>query len=295
MSIYRRVGASALRCARVGFATVFVQALGAASASAGSIQQPGLMTGLAEGYAPEPGLYGVMAANFGGDERFNSTVGVPAFLNWSTPLEIAGARVQVKSVPLVVANVNMPGLHRIGTYNSYVGTWLSWSLGHGFNVAIGEGTWLSTGSPLTRALGTDFAAFQQNLAISYLRDNWNVTLNTFYTTGHTNAVASSPSTVNFDFTAVKRDGRAEWGFISFGEWDLNMPAVGYMARQRQVAIGALFGYLIGNQISAQIKLSHTFLAKHTARDTRLGVQFIIPIYTPAAPVPYNSAEALAAR
>lgn len=295
MLIYKRFSAKTFRCAVSIFAAGLVLALGKTPASAGSIQQPGLTTGLAEGYAPEPGLYDVSAVNFGGDETFNSTLGVPAFLNFSTPLEIAGARVQVKSVPLVVLGVNMPGLHKIGIYNSYVGTWFSWSLGHGFNVAIGEGTWLSPHSPLTQALGTNFNAFQQNLAITYLRDNWNVTLNTFYTTGHTDVVASLPSTLNFDFTAVKRNGRAEWGLISFGQWDLNMPAVGYMNRQQQVALGALYGYLIGNQISAQIKLSHTFLANNTPRDTRLWVQFIIPIYTPPAPVPSNSAEARAAR
>jgi hypothetical protein len=291
----KRFGASAFARAHIVAASILASAMGCAPSHAGSIQQPGLMAGLPEGWAPEPGLYGVMALNSGADEKFNSTVGVPAFLNFSTPLEVAGARVQLKTVPLVVANVNMQGLHRIGTYNSYVGTWFSWFLGHGFNVAIGEGAWISTGSPLTRALGTDFTAFQQNLAITYLRDNWNITLNSFYATGHTNPFASSPQTLNFDLTAIKRDGRAEWGFIAFSEVDLDKPAVGYMNRQSSVAIGALYGYLIGNQISAQIKLSHTFYAKNTARDTRLGIQFIIPIYTPAAPAPSNSAEALAAR
>lgn len=262
--------------------------LAAAPVLAGSIQQPGLTTGLAEGYGLTEGLYSVTAANLGfrnsDPKNTTSATVIPMFITWATPVEIADARLLVKAAPLVYVALDTPGLKKNALYSPYAGAWLSWYLGNGWNVAVGEGAQIGVANDLTRAVGRDFTAFQQNVALSYVRDNWNVTANTFYTTGRNRPEASQPRTFNVDLTAIKRDGRWESGFVGYGQWDVNSPSVGYGARQREIAVGWLCGYLIGNQMSLQAKLT-TDLEHHgiSGRDTRAWLQLIVPLWTPPAP------------
>lgn len=268
------------------------------SAIAGSIQQPGLTTGLAEGFAPEEGLYSVSLMNYGGFSTaaggVNSGTLIPSFVTWSTPLTIGEGRIMIKAAPFVLAHVDSLTVKRDGLYRSYVGVWSSWFLGHGFNFAIGEGVQTGLSNALARDLGRDFTAFQQNVALSYVRDNLNLTANGFYTTGNTDRAASQPSTFNLDLTATKKSGRAEYGLVAYGQWDLNRPSVGYGPKQEELAVGALFGYLIGNQVSGQLKVTHTVYERNVGgRDTRGWVQLIVPLYTPPAPVPYNADTGLA--
>lgn len=280
--------------AAAGRAAMAACLLSAAPALAGSIQQPGLTTGLAEGYGLNEGVYSVTALNWGFSNTqprsTTSATAIPMFVTWATPWEIADARLLVKAAPLVYVNLDTPGLKKNGLYAPYAGAWLSWFLGGGLNLAIGEGAQIGVHDDLTRAIGRDFTAFQQNVALSYVRDNWNVTANTFYTTGRTRPEASQPRTFNVDLTAVKRDGRWESGFVGYGQWDLNTPSVGYGERQREIAVGWLCGYLIGNQMSLQAKLT-TDVEHHGigGRDTRLWVQLIVPLWTPPAPEPSRAA------
>jgi len=267
--------------------------LAGSAATAGSIQQPGLTTGLPEGYAPTESLIATPMLNFGGNTAgamgMSSGTFIPGFINWSTPWELLGARVQIKSAPFVLVNANSPRTKTTSLYSPYAGFWLSWYLGDGFNLAIGEGGQFGVDSKIGNVMGRNFNAFQQNVAITYLRDNLNFTANTFYTTGNTSPSVSQPNTFNVDLTATVREGRLEYGLIGFGQWDLNRPRFGYEGLQSQVGAGALVGYLIGNQITIQAKLTHTVYQRHIGgNDTRGWLQLIVPLWSPPAPSPRNA-------
>ena len=262
-------------------------------AQAGSIQQPGMTTGLPEGFAPTEGLYGVTMLNFGGYNAngswSNSTVGIPAFLTWSTPWEPLGARLEFKAAPFVFMDMNGQSMRAGSLYNPYVGAWLSWFVGNGFNFAIGEGVQIGVDTTVDNATGRNFNAFQQNVALSYVRNNLDLTANAFYTTGNTSVWASQPETFNVDLTATKKDGRLEYGLVGYGEWDLNRPNLRYGPEQSEFAVGGLVGYLLGNQISGQLKLTHAVYERNMGgNDTRLWGQLIIPLWTPPAPAPRNA-------
>ena len=262
-------------------------------AIAGSIQQPGLTTGLAEGYGLTEGFYSVTALNFGyrntSPDATKGLTAIPTFITWSTPLEIADARVLLKAAPYVYVKMDAGKANFSGSYSPYYAVWLSWYLGDGLNLALGEGVQVGTNSSLSKATGRDYSAFQQNIALSYVKNNWNITGNSFFTAGKTTVLASQPKTANLDFTAIKRDGRMESGFIGYLQTDLNRPSTGYGSKQTEVAVGWMYGYLIGNQISVQVKLTTDIYQKNIGgRDTRLWFQIIVPIFTPAAPAPSRS-------
>lgn len=265
------------------------------SATAGSIQRPGLTTGMAEGFGRTEGLFGASLFDFGArstDPFTKQAVGIPIFAIWSTRWEIAGARISFKTAPLVGVGLDAPGLSKTNVYNPYASVWFSWFLGNGLNLSLGEGAQIGLRNDLTRAVGRDFTAFQQNLALSYLKNNWNVTGNAFYTTGRTRETGSQPKTFNLDVTATKRHGRKEYGAVAYGQWDLNSPSVGYLGggkKQSEIAVGGIFGYLVGNLVQAQAKFTTNVYQKNLGGyDTRLWLQVMLPLWTPRAPTPRNA-------
>jgi hypothetical protein len=265
-------------------------------AGADSIQRPGLTTGIPEGYGRTPGFY--VASMFDGGLRSTDPkitkqgVLIPVFFTWSTPWDVGRFHVSVKAAPFVGVALGAPGLTKTRAYNPYVSVWLSYFLGKGFNVSVGEGVHIGLSNDLTKALGRDFTAFQQNLALTYLRNNWNVTANTFYTTGRTRDTGSQPDTFNLDFTAVKHVYRTDFGAVAYGMWDVNSPSVGYLPpgeKMSEIAAGGLIGYLIGNLIQVQARVTTTAYQKnYGGRDTRVTVMAVFPLWTPAAPRPRNA-------
>jgi len=272
--------------------------LGSASiASADSIQRAGLTAGIPEGYGRTPGFYVASMIDFGlrsSDPSITKQgVFAPVFFTWSTPWDVGKAHVSIKSLPFVVVLEHAPGLEATRPYNPYASVWFSWFLGTGWNVSIGEGAQLGFSNDLTKPIGRDFVAFQQNVAVSYFRNNWNMTANTFYTTGHTgdNGGPSQPHTMNVDFTAVRHVYRTDQGPIAYGVWDLNSPATGYLpngAKQSEFAVGYLVGYLIGNLVQVNGKVTtDIYQNNYGGRDTRLTVMAVFPFWTPGAPKPRN--------
>lgn len=283
-----------LRARGVHAAAALAILLGSTSlAAADSIQRPGLTTGIPEGYGRTPGFYVATMLDFGlrsTDPAITTQgVAIPVFFTWSTPWDIGKAHVSVKAAPFVGVVLDAPGLSRTRAYNPYASVWFSWFLGRGFNLSIGEGAQIGFSNDLTKAIGRDFSAFQQNVALTYLKNNWNVTGNTFYTTGRTRETGSQPHTFNVDFTAVKHVYRTDYGAVAYGVWDLNSPSVGYLGagrKQSEFAVGGLWGYLIGNLVQVQGKLTTNIYQDHYAgRDTRLTLMAIFPLWTPAAPRP----------
>jgi hypothetical protein len=219
-------------------------------------------------------------------------VGIPMFFTWSTPWDIGKTHVSFKAAPFIGVIEKAPGLDKSRPYNPYASVWLSWFLGTGWNLSVGEGVQVGFSNDLTKAIGRDFTAFQQNVALTYLRNNWNVTTNAFYTTGRTRASGSQPHTMNIDFTAVKHVYRTDQGPIAYGVWDLNSPSVGYLpngAKQSELAVGWLWGYLIGNLVQIQGRLTtDVYQNNYGGRDTRMTFMVVFPMWTPAAPRPRNA-------
>jgi hypothetical protein len=280
-------------------AAVLAILLGSAPfAAADSIQRAGLTMGIPEGYGRTPGLYVASILDFGFRSTDPSTtkqaVAIPVFFTWSTPWDLGNAHVSIKAAPFVGVVEKAPGLDSTRPYDPYASVWFSWFLGNGLNVSIGEGAQIGFSNDLTKATGRDFVAFQQNVALTYLKNNWNVTGNAFYTTGHTSDTggASQPHTFNVDFAAVKHIYRKDYGAIAYGVWDLNSPSVGYLPgglKQREFAVGGLWGYLIGNLVQVQGRLTtDVYEQNYGGHDTRFTVMAIFPLWTPAAPKPRNA-------
>ena len=256
-----------------------------------SIQQPGLTTGIAEGFGRTQGFYVATMIDFG----FRSTdpsvtkqaVMIPMFFTWATPWTIGGkTQVSFKGVPFVGVSAYAPGFGTTRPYNPYASVWLSWFLGNGFNLSVGEGVQINVPSKLNETLGRDFNAFQQNVALSYVKNNINVTTNAFYTQGRTRDAASQPHTFNMDFTALKRVARKEYGLVGYGMWDLNKPSVGYGEKQRELALGVMYGYLIGNLVQIQARVTtNVYQSNMGGYETRGGIMAVFPLWTPKAPTP----------
>lgn len=271
--------------------------LGSASfAAADSIQRPGLTTGIPEGYGRTPGFFVATMLDFGlrstDPAITKQAVAIPMFFTWSTPWDLGKTHVSVKAAPFVGVVAKAPGLSKTRPYNPYASVWFSWFLGNGLNLSIGEGAQIGFSNDLTKAIGRDFTAFQQNVALTYLKNNWNVTGNTFYTTGRTRATGSQPHTFNVDVTAVKHVYRKDYGAIAYGVWDLNSPSVGYLGagqKQSEFAVGVLWGYLLGNLVQMQGRLTTDIYQKnYGGYDTRFTVLALFPLWTPAAPRPRNT-------
>jgi hypothetical protein len=268
----------------------------AAGAAADSIQKPGLTTGIAEGFGRTPGVY--IATIF--DVGLRSTdpsitkqaVMLPMFVNWSTPWDIGKTHVSFKAVPFVAVSAYTPGFGTTRPYSPYGSVWFSWFLGNGWNLAVGEGAQFGYSNKLLTATGRDYVAFQQNVALSYVRNNWNVTANTFYTAGRTRETGSQPNTFNVDYTIIKRNARKEYGVVGYGVWDLNSPSVGYLPngdKQSEFAVGGYWGYLIGNLITLNGRLTTDLYQKnYGGHDTRLSFLMVLPFWTPGAPRPHNA-------
>lgn len=265
-------------------------------ATADSIERAGLTTGIPEGYGRTPGFYVASMFDFGLRSTDPSVtkqgVAIPVFFTWSTPWDVGNAHVSIKSAPFVGVLEHAPGLSSNRPYSPYASVWFSWFLGDGLNVSVGEGAQIGLSNELTKAIGRDFTAFQQNVAVTYLKNNVNITGNAFYTTGRTQSTGSQPHTFNIDFTAVKHVYRTDYGAVAYGVWDLNSPSVGYLGggqKQSEFAVGALWGYFIGNLMQVQGKLTtDVYQNNYGGRDTRITIMTVFPFWTPAAPKPRNT-------
>jgi hypothetical protein len=287
LSLARGVNAAAALAILLGTPSV---------AGADSIQRPGLTTGIPEGFGRTPGFYVASMIDVGlrstDPSITTQAVAIPVMFTWATPWDIGKTQVSFKSAPFVGVVLDAPGLTKTRVYNPYVSVWFSWFLGNGFNLSIGEGAHIGLSNDLTKAIGRDFTAFQQNVALTYLKNNVHVTANTFYTSGRERATGSQPRTFNLDFTAVKHVFRKDYGIVAYGVWDLNSPSVGYLGggkKQSEFAVGALWGYFLGNLVQVQGRLTtDVYQRNYGGRDTRFTVMAVFPLWTPAAPKPRNA-------
>ncbi|MGA0530533.1 transporter [Hansschlegelia sp. KR7-227] len=275
----------ALKIAAVG-----ALALGASvtGALAGSVTQPGERVGLAAGAPLPEGVYFVNTLDWGVRKQpgHDVSVGVDIpVIAWSTPWQIAGARVQVLvATPLIHASVEN-GPNNYGFYNPFAALQLAWDLGGGLGFSYYAGAYFNIGDKDVRFRST---SFNHAAAISYTADGWNLTANLINGIHIDESKGYDyPDFFNLDVTATKTFGKWEFGLAAFGSTDYNVPRslknVGY-DKQRQIALGPLVGYNFGPVILQAYLTRDVYQRNYGGKDTRLFTRIIIPLYTPEAPM-----------
>jgi hypothetical protein len=279
----------------IKFAALGALALAASStaALAGSELPAGITTGLALGAPLPEGVYDISIASYGsrGDgANSNLAYAVPVWLIWSTPWQIAGARVMLDTAT-GVADTWTPGHAGTDSFlNTLVNGTLAWNFGNGWNAALRAGAWLPSTQTLSMALGRDYTAFQGGAAVSYVANGWNLSANAFYGSGGDNTSSTNyqPAWFNLDLTATKKLGKMEIGAIAYGSWDLDArTACGTLrnpalCKQSQFAVGGLVGYDFGSFI-AQAKLAGDVSEEnYGGKEVRGSINIIKPLWNPEA-------------
>ncbi|MBZ7264329.1 transporter [Klebsiella oxytoca] len=202
--------------------------------------QPGATTGTHTGALPPDGLYMSMTSTYetgvvrngsgdtakiaGGKNKL-SNVGLVMAATWVPGWEFLGARYAVMVVqPYKFIQVKNTGQHTTDHTSGLLGTSitplaLSWDLHNNFHVGAGLAVYLPDGkTAYTRNAATgrketsgdnvswDYWSFEPNIAISYLTDDWGITLNNIFdfNTKNNETDYRSGSTWYLDVTATHR-------------------------------------------------------------------------------------------
>jgi hypothetical protein len=205
--------------------------------SPGAAQKPGLVLGNAAA-TPPPGLYmfdqfltyqsrivGPGAPNVGGSATPVHVAVAAAGLVWVPGWNILGATYDaVIAVPIMMADVGSPAnITQAGKHNTFIAPIeLSWKLGDsGFFVKAGLGMYVPDGTVTgvngLGNVGNPWWTFQPSLAVSYLKDGWNLTANIFEEINTRNTITgyTSGNVLHAEFTATKTFGRWSIGPVAY--------------------------------------------------------------------------------
>jgi hypothetical protein len=228
-----------------------------------------------------------------GQPKTNAFAVTPQFI-WAPGVEFLGARYG--------AMITQPFTHQVTSYSGgnpdatdttpfntiVTPLMLSWNLGNGWFVGGGLSfylkdapfyhSWNGTREAVNgKTFGNNFWTFEPNFAISYLGDDWNVTLNNTFDFNTKNNVTGyySGATYFLDVTAAKRFGPWQIGVIGnyvqqFENDKINdvvvaaTPGVNsYGSKIQHVKVGPIIGYTFQNGMS----LTARYLAAlHTEND-----------------------------
>jgi hypothetical protein len=216
------------------------------SALAGSVNEPGSSVGLPAGAPLPPGFYFIDTASWGERSTSPNTglgVNIPV-LAWSTPWTLLGARVQFLGAVIEdevgVDHTN----YAAGFFNPLFAGQLAWDLGGGFGFTYTLGGFAGVNT----SVSFDTSSLNQQFALSYTANGWNLTANTIWGIQAQAVTATlNPDFVNVDLTATKKFGKWELGAVGFGSSDVSSPIPTYQ-RQSQFALGGLVGYDFGTLV-----------------------------------------------
>ncbi|WP_185929272.1 transporter [Klebsiella sp. 2680] len=202
--------------------------------------QPGTTTGTHTGALPPDGLYlsmtstyesGVVRdgsgnkANVTGGKNKLSNVGLVMAVTWVPGWDVLGARYAAMVVqPYKFIRLRNTGLQTTNHTSGFLGTSvtplsLSWDLHNNFHIGAGLAIYIPDGkTAYTRNATTgkketsgdnvsyDYWSFEPNIAISYLTDDWGITLNNIFDFNCKNTETDyhSGSTYYLDVTATHR-------------------------------------------------------------------------------------------
>jgi hypothetical protein len=263
----------------------------AVSALAGSVNQPGSSVGLPAGAPLPPGFYFIDTASWGERSTSPNTglgVNIPV-VAWSTPWTLLGARVQfLVAVPEDDVGVDHTN-YAAGIFNPLFAGQLAWDLGGGFGFTYTLGGFAGV-RPSNVNLPTSFdsASLNQQFALSYTANGWNLTANTIWGIQAQQVTATiNPDFVNVDLTATHKFGKWELGAVGFGSSDVSSPIPTYQ-RQSQFALGGLVGYDFGTVVLQTFLTRDVVEHNYGGYDTRLWGRIVIPLGNPfggPAPAP----------
>ena len=200
---------------------------------------PGATTGVAVGALPPPGFYGdednlLVYGQFrdGNGNLVPIKVTNPLLdvsLLWSSPYHVFGANYGAALIQIASYHqTDTTGIGGINTasfgfFNTILEpVTLSWQLPHNLFVALGQtfylpdGEFHSAGGVRTQeALATGYFTYEPSLAISYLKNGLDLTIDNIYDVNATNHAThySSGNVFYVDFTAAQSFGRTTLGVI----------------------------------------------------------------------------------
>ena len=265
----------------------------ATASFAGMVAQPGETMGLAVGAPLPEGVYGVDLEDYGHRDNTNGRVGVNIpLLVWSTPFTVLDSRVQVLYAAPFIHQDGLPGpgeSSRLDFYSQLLAVQLAHDFGNGFGASLIAGV----RSPDV-AFNADYTSADIRPAISYTANGYDLTA-TFYYNGTFGNSARRSDAVNVDFTATKKFGKLEAGFVGYASTDINTRLDNVAAgRVGRVAVGGLVGYdfgkftvqgMVTREVAARGELGNN--GSTTNKETRGWLRVIVPLYVApkaAAPV-----------
>jgi hypothetical protein len=266
-------------------------------AAAISFTQAGATTGVPAGFNPPPGLYFGNSANYGiGDRSPTESVGIEVpFFIWSPGWNFLGATYAASVAGVAVEIGSHNANYSRGFFNPIVNPiTLSWNLGNGFAVSIGETIYIPLASDVVFAAPgvTSGASFEQRVAVSYIANDWIASVNGIFGIATSNSDGTKlPDYVDIDGTLAHTFGKWEVGAIAYYSADINGGTAGFFnagGKALQVGFGGLLGYNFG-VADLTLKLTHEFVSEgitgYGHHDTRVWSTIVIPIWNPAPPAP----------
>ena len=274
------------------------------TAYAGSVSQPGEVSGLALGAPLPEGVYFESTNSYGtnrgaGDDAW-AGLAIPV-LAWSTPWTFLNGRIEAYvAAPMIEAGQTIPGSFVSSMYNPALLVGEAWKLGDtGWNFS----SWVGGYAPVDAQIGNDFWTFNYRGAVTYNADNWDLTAHVIYgitgnqQSGFFNGLKTNPDYVNLDLTATKTLGKWEVGAVGFGSWDVSGISDPTYRKQSQFALGGLVGYNFTG-ISIQAYLTHDIFTENypepsascktigfncsSAAETRFWTRLVVPLWSPPA-------------
>lgn len=276
------------------------------TAYAGSVTQPGEVSGLALGAPLPEGVYfestNSYGTNRGGGDNAWSGLAIPV-IAWSTPWTFLNGRIEAyAAAPLIEAGQTISPNYVPGTpgptgsflssiYNPALLVGEAWKLGDtGWNFS----SWVGGYAPVNAPIGNDFWTFNYRGAVTYNADNWDLTAHVIYgitgdqLSGPAVGLKTNPDYVNLDLTATKTLGKWEVGAVGFGSWDVSGTSNPFYLKQSQFALGGLIGYNFTG-ISLQGYLTHDIWTENyfnndgsKTYETRFWTRVVVPLWSPPA-------------
>ncbi|TAK90833.1 MAG: hypothetical protein EPO09_16540 [Aquabacterium sp.] len=248
---------------------------------------PGLDSGLAGAALPPEGLYGVVNSYWAHGTKFDNAgnktsltldalIVVPVVL-WSTGVKVLGADYAVAlSQPYDYTNVKLAGESTLsnnghwGSFNTVlVPGILSWTLPNALYLktsllALLNNASSSPSNPPANGgvgAGNGFSSWMPELAVSWLKDNWNITADMYYSFNNKNKDTGYKTGQIFeaDYTAMKTMGKWGAGLGAYQVYQVTSDTGPLAAdceqsgcKARRFGIGPLVSYQFGGlNLSAQ--------------------------------------------
>lgn len=290
---------------------------------------PGVTLGVPAGLLPAPGVYGSVFAShffFNGHNdvgqqtpaRIGATPAAATLL-YVTDYHPFGAAFAVGiTEPIRYQTLDTPAVHaeQLGFVNTVlnVGT-LSWDLGHGFHISIGQDVYIKDGSYQIGAVsprvttapvsvGRNYWTFQPKVAMTYKNDGWTFTSNLMFNVNTDNTAThyQSGSILIDELTLTKRFGGFDLGVVSayirqyqndtqFGQI---VPAIsgvrGAGNKLEYASLGPMIAYNAPS-FSAQVYFQQNVLNRNTGGGSQVWGRLTFPLYSSAPNGPTHLAAA----